>query len=253
MTATAIQSNLTTSYPETKAGGFSRCDGTIQFYQRINALLTPNMHVLDYGAGRGEQLLDETVPYRSQLAKLHGRVEKLVGVDLDDAVLQNPFMDETHVIEIGKPLPFEPESFDLIYADWVIEHVTSPTEFVQEVHRLLKPGGWFCARTPNRWGVTGLAANFIPNALHTRLLARLQPDRDEADVFPTAYAMNTLGAIRSSFPRSRWKDCSYVHNAEPPYVQRSRLLMNLMRFYWRITPSGLHTVLNVFVQRLPDN
>ena len=40
-------------YPENEAGGFSRLDGTVQFYQRVRALLGPGHRILDFGAGAG--------------------------------------------------------------------------------------------------------------------------------------------------------------------------------------------------------
>lgn len=45
-------------YPESGAGGFSRVDGTVEFYTRVNALLSPDAVVVDLGAGRGKQSED---------------------------------------------------------------------------------------------------------------------------------------------------------------------------------------------------
>lgn len=44
---------------------------------------------------------------------------------------------------------FEADSFDLISARHLIEHLADPAEFVAMVHNLLKPGGTFLIRTPN--------------------------------------------------------------------------------------------------------
>ncbi|HEX8258271.1 MAG TPA: class I SAM-dependent methyltransferase [Allosphingosinicella sp.] len=249
MTEIGIAPKVARIYPEIAAGGFSHVDGTIGFYQRINALIGPDMEVLDFGAGRGEQLVEDPVPYRAALCRLQGKVRRLVGVDIDPAVLRNPFLDEAHVIDPSRPLPFADGQFDLIYADWVLEHVATPDGFAAEVRRLLKPGGWFCARTPNRWGVTGLGANLIPNRLHTKLLKTLQPGRQEQDVFPTTYKMNTRSAVRRYFPEREWEHSTYISNSEPPYVQRSLLLMRLVQLFWRASPPGFHTTLNVFLRK----
>jgi SAM-dependent methyltransferase len=40
-------------------------------------------------------------------------------------------------------------SFDCVVAVEVIEHVADDEAFVREIHRVLKPGGWFLATTPN--------------------------------------------------------------------------------------------------------
>ena len=250
MTGESKQSrNVRSLYPELGAGGFTRVDGTVAFYTRVNALLDPSMTVLDFGAGRGAQLFDQSSRYRNELSKLQGKVKWLIGVDLDPAVTKNPFLDEAHVIDGESSLPFAPDTFDLIYADWVLEHVVSPEKFVAMVHSVLKPGGWLCARTPNRWGMTGISANLIPNRLHDRILSGLQPDREARDIFPTMYRMNTLRTLRKCFGIAQWDDFSYTFNPEPPYVQRFKPLMHLAQIFLRVAPSAMATDLHVFVRR----
>ena len=45
-------------YPEAAVGGYSRTDGQIEFYTRINALVDEKSRVLDFGAGRGQWAVD---------------------------------------------------------------------------------------------------------------------------------------------------------------------------------------------------
>lgn len=247
--ATKIEDNRNHFFPERQAGGFSRVDSAIEFYTRVNALLKPDMRVLDLGAGRGAQLLDTRSKYRTNLLTIRGKVAHLAGVDVDPVVLENPFLDEAKVINYRAPIPFPDESFDLIFADWVLEHVDNPEDFEANIYRLLKPGGWFLARTPNRWGITGLATNIIPNKLHTRVLMNVQPGRPSQDVFPTRYKINTRGRVRRYFPTSRYNDYSYITNAEPPYMSISRTLMRMVFIYWRMVPRLFYTNLFVIVQR----
>lgn len=47
------------------------------------------------------------------------------------------------------PLPFGPESFDHVISFQVIEHIRRDAEFVEEVRRVLRPGGTFIVTTPN--------------------------------------------------------------------------------------------------------
>lgn len=249
MVSDSVSSNLSHFYPEVGAGGFSRVDGTVSFYTRVNALLDPSFTVLDLGAGRGAQLVSDPDSYRTKLATIKGKVAKVIGIDVDDAVLSNPCLDEAHVIRIGEPYPFADNSFDLILSDWVLEHVANPEEFAAEIGRVLKPGGWFCARTPNRWGMVGLATNLVPNKAHSDLLAKLQPGRTERDVFPTTYKLNTKGRLVRAFPPDRWNNYSYITNPEPPYVQRSALAMRVVQFAWRFAPPQMGTVFNVFLQQ----
>ena len=241
--------NLAAAYPEIGAGGFSRVDGSIEFYGRINALIAPDMTVLDIGAGRGAQLMAKEAPYRTGLATLRGKVRRLVGVDVDAAVMDNAFVDEAHIVDAEGPLPFADASFDLIYADWVLEHVQDPAGFAREVGRTLVRGGWFCARTPNRWGMTGIGTNLLPNRAHAGALRILQPGREAQDVFPTVYRLNTKRRLRRHFGPEAWEDFTYFYNAEPPYVQRSRLAIRLVKALFRIAPDALATNLHVFMRK----
>jgi hypothetical protein len=66
---------MTALLPEIFAGGFDRYDGTIQFYQRVNALLRPDFVVVDIGAGRGRIRIDDPIAYRRRLTSLKGKVK----------------------------------------------------------------------------------------------------------------------------------------------------------------------------------
>jgi SAM-dependent methyltransferase len=48
------------------------------------------------------------------------------------------------------PLPFADDSFDCVVSFQVIEHIKRDRVFVEEVRRVLKPGGRFIVSTPNR-------------------------------------------------------------------------------------------------------
>jgi ubiquinone/menaquinone biosynthesis C-methylase UbiE len=47
------------------------------------------------------------------------------------------------------PLPFEDESFDLVFHHDVIEHVHNPYKFLNDEYRVLKKGGYLVYSTPN--------------------------------------------------------------------------------------------------------
>src|SRR5947209_4817367 len=102
-------------YRETGAGGFTRVDGSIAFYTRINALLEQSMVVLDLGAGRGA-FFDGTSRYRRDLLKLQGKVAKVIGIDVDRAILAHPALDDAMVYDGGR-LPLSDQSVDMVVSD----------------------------------------------------------------------------------------------------------------------------------------
>lgn len=242
------EQNLIRHAPERAVGGFTRRDSTLLFYSLIHSVLKPDSVVLDFGAGRGAQA-ETPFDYTRQIVTLRGKVQRVVGVDVDPAVLENPILDEAHVFTPGEPLPFEAATFDVIFSDWVAEHVDDPASFVAEIERLLKPGGWFFARTPNRFGAIAIGATLIPNALHNAVLQRLQPDRKERDVFPTRYRMNTVATIRRLFPSDRWRNHSTTIDSELMYLARSRILFGLSELVGPLLPSFLKPMLFILVQK----
>jgi len=239
-------------FPETAAGGFSRFDGGVHFYGRINALLQPDAVVVDFGAGRGRGLIDEPVAYRRNLRDIKARCARLIGLDPDPAVLGNPGLDEAHVIELGKPLPLKDKSVDMVVSDYTFEHIDDPAFVAAELDRILKPGGWICARTPNRWGYIGIITTLVPNSWHVRVLRMAQPDRKAIDVFPTTYPLNTRKALSRYFPHDRFRHCSHGHYGEPLYFGRSVFLWRLVMLTFRLTPEFMAPTWFIFLQKKAD-
>lgn len=242
-------STLASLYPEAHVGGYSRTDGQVEFYLRVNSLVDETSRVLDLGAGRGQWAIDPMPSTARRLRHLKGRVAKVVGTDVEEVVRTNPALDEAHVVPLGAPLPFDDGSFDLVIADHVLEHVEQQDApaLVAEVMRVLAPGGWFVARTPNKWGMIGIGARIVPNRLHVRALRRMQPDRKAEDVFPTRYAMNTRRSLRRLFAGHRV--VVYTHTSEPTYFGSSPLAWRIGTLIGRLTPPWLAPTLMIFVRR----
>lgn len=237
-------------YRETAAGGYSSRDCTVAFYTRIDALLDKSFVVLNVGAGRGANITRDFSSYRRKVQTFKGRATRVIGIDVDDAVKENPDLDEAHVFKIGDRYPIEDASVDLIVCDHVLEHVADPEHFAKEVKRVLKPGGWFCGRTPTKWGYIGLGARAVPNAMHTRLLAGLQPQRKAEDVFPTVYRLNTFRALDRHFTHDDWLNCTYGYNGVPSYHGNRLLLFRLVELWCWLMPKPLSAKLHVFLQKL---
>src|SRR3954468_2413450 len=180
-------------FREMEAGGYSRHDHRMEYIVRVNALLRPDMRVMEFGAGRGKWS-DDPVPLRRHLGDFRGRCAQVVACDVDEAVLGNKSADEVRLIGHDGTLPFPDGSFDLISAFSVLEHIEHPEVTAAELGGVLAPGGWLCAWTPNRWGYVGIGARLIPKRLHARVLRLVEPRRVEIDSFVPLYTMNTEAA-----------------------------------------------------------
>ena len=236
-------------YPEASVGGYTKLDGLVEFYTRVGTLVDEKSTVLDFGAGRGVWAFEGTTELHRRLRTLRGRVARVVGTDVDPVVTSNATLDEAHVVGLGDPLPFEAGTFDLVVADHVLEHVNAEDapDVAADIMRVLKPGGWLAARTPNKWGMIGLAARAVPNRLHVSVLRTLQPGRQAEDVFPVRYEMNTRKDLERLFAGHGVH--VYGHASEPTYFGRSAAMWRIAAGVDRVTPPRLRPTLMVFVQK----
>lgn len=235
-------------YPESRIGGFSYADAGIAFFSQIDAVLKPTDRVLDIGAGRGEYILEDSIDYRRRLSNLRGRCEHVEGCDVDDAVLSNPFLDHAEVIQSDKPLPYEDNSFDIVLARFVFEHIEFPDLFAQELVRVLKPGGYIAAMTPNKFGYIALVASLIPNKWHVRALNYVQPRRKSIDIFPTEYKLNTHRALKKFFGPE--VDVSTVYfSSEPAYFFGNAFAYRLVKWVHKHLPDRMRPLLIVYMRK----
>jgi SAM-dependent methyltransferase len=236
------------NYPECEFGGYSRVDGTVAFYSRIGFVLKPDDVVLDVGCGRGAFASSMDIKPNQRVRMLRERCAKVIGIDVSADGATNPLLDEFRLIE-GDRWPIDDASIDLLYADYVLEHVEHPEQFFAECGRVLKPGGLACFRTPNRWGYVSIAARLIPNRYHARVTCYVQSGRREEDVFPTYFRANSKFAVRALLRDHGFDGCVLRHEGEPSYLAFSRWAYAVGVRIHRWLPGPLQSTLLVFARR----
>lgn len=164
----------------------SQLDNDEPFRQMIYETIVPESRILDAGAGAGEIFSYNLREY----------VTEIVGVDLDPRVETNPQLHRGIRTDLTS-IPVEDNYFDLVFCRYVLEHIENPQEFLQEIYRILKPGGCFLLLTPNKWHYVSLASLLSPKWFHN-WYNRLR-GRDEEDTFPTFYRLNSVSTIRHQF------------------------------------------------------
>ncbi|OIQ18392.1 MAG: hypothetical protein BM556_09020 [Bacteriovorax sp. MedPE-SWde] len=79
------------------------------------------------------------------LETLSTQTEELYGFDISDEALkfckQRGYPEHLLIKGDGVALPFEDNSFDSVTAIGVIEHIEDDQKFIEELYRILKPGG----------------------------------------------------------------------------------------------------------------
>jgi SAM-dependent methyltransferase len=171
-------------------------NSVVPFLGVAQALAAESGVVLEVGCGRGATADEQRT---RRFADLRGTGRRVIGIDVDPVGEQNPMIDEFRVIDAAQRWPVADGEVDLAVSDWVLEHVAEPRAFVAELTRTLRPGGAFVARTVSRYSLLSLGARSVPNARHANVLTTLQPSRQERDVFPTKYLMNTRRDLAALF------------------------------------------------------
>jgi hypothetical protein len=72
--------------------------------------------------------------------------------------------------------------------------------------------------------------------MHRRVLARVQPERHEQDVFPKSYACNTVPGLERSLELGGFDSVVYGVEAEPAYVGLNPATYALGLAYRRLAP-----------------
>ncbi|MFC3052308.1 class I SAM-dependent methyltransferase [Kordiimonas pumila] len=227
-------------------GSFTKNDGTIDFYLRVNSLLDSSYTVLDLGAGRAAWYEDDICETRRSVRLIKGKVHKVIAADIDEVVLNNRASDEQILIKGGE-LAIPPNSIDIIITDYVLEHIDDRNSFSKQIDLCLKSGGWFCARTPHKYSYVAICASLIKNKFHTAFLSRVQPNRKEIDVFPTKYKMNTLTDIHNTF--ADWESRSFIFRSDPAYYFGSKIIYIALSAIHRFLPAFVSGNLFVFIKK----
>jgi SAM-dependent methyltransferase len=165
------------------------------YKDKLIACLTPQTNWLDLGCGH--QLLPDWMPnWEVDQAAIVKQCRTVVGIDSDFPSLLKHQAIRERVHGNIEVLPFKNETFGLVTANVVVEHVENPAALLAEIHRILLPGGKFLFHTPNFYGYASLAATLMPRPLRLKMVEILQ-GRKEEDVFPTHYRCNTAKDVRS--------------------------------------------------------
>ena len=205
----------------------------------LRQALGPNASVLEAGCGR-----------TTRLARFRDRIDRLVGVDLDESGgRMNESLDEFAVADLCGTLPFPDGTFDLVYSNFVVEHLERPPAAFAEWHRVLRPGGSVVVVTSNRSNPLMAAARVLPQGLRRVIKAR-GPGAAARDVFPARYRANTPALLTSRLGQGGFSPVQVVPVATlHRYAGERRAAAAALRTFERGLPPRLRSTIVAWYRR----
>lgn len=121
---------------------FGNSEANLRFIE-ATGVVTPRASILEIGSGTGVLL-----------HTLQARGCRIQGVEIREDLIEEGrrWLGTLPIQHVeGVQLPFPDSSFDVIMSFDVFEHIPDSDAHLEEVHRVLRPGGAYILQTPNKW------------------------------------------------------------------------------------------------------
>ena len=125
--------------------------------------LRPGMRVLDIGCGPGSITLDLAQRVAPGEVVCVDASEAVVGLARQSAVDAGDVGTRFEVAD-AMALPFADDSFDVVHAHQVLQHVGDPVGLLREMARVTRPGGLVAARDADYEAIEAIVAASKPRS-----------------------------------------------------------------------------------------
>ncbi len=180
-----------------------RSEAHVARYTLAASFVRPGDTVLDAACGMG---------YGAHVLARAGRPGRVIGIDASPAAVEYAAANfgearakaragraavEFRAADVADLSALGDRSVDLVASFETLEHVAEPERFLDEVRRVLRPGGRLVVSVPNRWvDETGNDPN--PHHLHVYDWATLARQVGSRFVLERAYAQDADGGVHRS-------------------------------------------------------
>ncbi|NND60391.1 MAG: class I SAM-dependent methyltransferase [Gammaproteobacteria bacterium] len=155
--------------------------------------------------GCGHMLFPSNPNLARQLAD---RCRRLVGIDPDETIENNPYVHESFRVLMDD---YEPqETFDLITLRMVAEHVENPEQLLRTLVAATHPGSTVLIYTVNGISPIPVLTRLTSMGVRHRI-KKILWGTEEKDTFPTAYRMNSRRDLREMFTDAGFDEAGFYY------------------------------------------
>lgn len=165
----------------------------------LKSIETEGKTLVDLGCGDGQ--------WSVEISQKHNL--KLIGIDYNQLRLERYKQNVPHAAaRFGSCLeiPLEGDSADIVMFHQVLEHVPEPEAALQEIHRILRAGGWLILSVPNEgtWLKQKVQYRWIePHLLESSDHVNFYTRSSLREILTTNhFSVDRLDAIGVSFPHN---------------------------------------------------
>ncbi|ELY95770.1 methyltransferase [Natrialba hulunbeirensis JCM 10989] len=142
---------------------------------------------LHFGSGRDKRHLG---------SELSSADREVIALDPDPHGLEQNDTPK-RVLGDGQRLPFADNTFDLVFSEYVFEHLPEPELALREINRVLEPGGAVVILVPNPKHYYAKIADLTPFWFHHLWFSLQGNTSADEDKFPTQFEWGTYTDIQS--------------------------------------------------------
>jgi ubiquinone/menaquinone biosynthesis C-methylase UbiE len=174
----------------------------------LNKYINPTDKILEVGCGTG--LI---------LKEVNKRVSKAIGIDLSENMLEKARERglEVYHAEASK-MPFEDNTFDLVYSYKVLAHIEAIEKTLQEINRVLKPNGIAVLEFYNRNSLRTFIKKIKPSNIISKnitddsVYTRYDTIREIKYYLPSSFNVLSIKGIRIVTPAYFVYDIPFINN-----------------------------------------
>lgn len=158
--------------------------------------------VLDIGCGRKSDI--------ARFFKGSGIRATVHGADLDPYSLENKDVEQVFLCDAAD-MPFEDGSYNLVFSQFLLEHVQDSMTTVKSIARVMAKGGLVTLLIPNPTSPAAIVTKLTPFSFHLFFKRRIQGfDGVSEDTFPTVFNFKSVSNLKRQMQEAGFKDVEAV-------------------------------------------